>query len=284
MKTSGLFTTHSFRIPIKVNKPVRIVFFGDVHRDSPNHAKRKWQEFLEYARGLKDAYFLGMGDYVDSASTSERQCLANSAFHESTLQQIEDLAEDKVKLLAKELSFMQGRLIGLINGNHYFSFPSGVNTDQKLAGLLRTKYLGVCSFIRIYFDSCGRYASRDIFAHHGMGASRMIGGSLNRVAQMLEGAEADWVVMGHDHKKGAVPGTPRLRLSHSSRSGLKVEQRESWIIRSGSYLASYEDGVTNYNVDACRTPASLGHVELLITPHDTPNRATAPELEVRALV
>lgn len=96
--------------------------------------------------------------------------------------------------------------------------------------------------------------------------------------------------MGHDHKKGAAPAQPRLFLSHSSVSGLKVEQREPVIVRSGSYLASFRDGQVNYNVDACRPPSSLGHVEVIITVKDVRrydgNKAIEREndIEMRTLV
>jgi len=78
MQTSGLFITHSFTIPMHYGKDTRIICFGDVHRDSPNHADSKWQEDLDYFRKLpKDStYFLGMGDYLDSTSTSERESWA----------------------------------------------------------------------------------------------------------------------------------------------------------------------------------------------------------------
>lgn len=268
MKTSGLFVVHGFNIRINYGIPTRLVFFGDVHRDAPGHADAKWQEFLQYARGLKDAYFIGMGDYLDSTSTSERECLGDISprMHETFMKDIEALQAAKVQLMAKELEFMRGRLIGMLGGNHYFQFQSGINGDQKLCELLGAKYLGVCAFIRLYFKGCGtREHARDIFAHHGMGAARLIGGSLNRVQQMAEGAEADIFAMGHDHKRGAVPAQPRLFLYHSSREGLKVVEREPIVIRSGSYLASYKDGAVSYNVDACRPPSSLGHVEVLVT-------------------
>ena len=168
---------------------------GDVHRDSPNHADSKWQEDLEYFRKLpKDStYFLGMGDYLDSTSTSERECLGqiSKSMHETFKRDTKALQLAKIEMLAKEMDFMNGRTIGLINGNHYFEFDSGINGDQKLAEMLDCKYLGVCALIRVYFSEHGRQHSLDIFAHHGCGAARLIGGSINRVAQMFEGVEAD---------------------------------------------------------------------------------------------
>lgn len=266
MKTSGLFSTHGFTIPMTYGKEVSIVLFGDVHRDSPNHADSKWQEDLKLWRSMKGAFFLGMGDYLDSTSTSERECLGDISkkMHDTFRKDIKALQMAKIDLMADELSFMKGRLIGLVNGNHYFNFESNINGDQMLAHKLDCKYLGVCALIRLTFVCGGRHHAIDLFVHHGMGAARLIGGSLNRVAQMFEGVEADITIMGHDHKRGAVPATPRLFLDNTSRDGLKVRQRETWAVRSGSYLASYRDGEANYNVDSCRLPASLGHVEMRV--------------------
>lgn len=265
MLTSGLFTTHAFTIKTGYGVENRIIIFGDVHRDSPNHADTKWQEDLDYFRSQKDAYFLGMGDYLDSTSTSERECLGNISpkMHETFRNNVQALQQAKIDMMADELSFMKGRLIGLINGNHYFEFQSGINGDQKLAEALHCKYLGVCSLIRLTFNTNGRCLPIDIFAHHGVGAARLVGGSINRVTQVFEGVDADVAIMGHDHKRGAVPAAPRIYLEQT-RAGLKVRQRETWAVRSGSYLASFRAGEVNYNVDNCRTPSSLGHVEMRV--------------------
>lgn len=274
MKTDGLFTVHNFTIPARSSQTFRLVFFGDVHRDSPNHASRTWQEFLiaEQERGKRTpSYYFGMGDYFDSTSTTERECLETiwHKLHETVRDDINKLMRAKVEhVLAKELAFMRGRIIGLLGGNHFWRFQHGGTTDTELARLLDTTYLGACAMVRIYVDICGRRSSFDIFAHHGAGGARLFGGSINRVDQLREYVNATVFVMGHDHKRGGVPATPRLFLDHSSRNGLKVRQQQQWLLRSGSFLASYEPGTSNYNVDAARGPCSLGHVELLITPHE----------------
>jgi hypothetical protein len=267
MKTDGIFTTHSYTIAIKtVDSPAMLVVFGDVHRDSPNHAHKAWQEDLAHFKTLKHAYFLGMGDYFDSTSTSERDCLGrmSAEMHETLARDLNALQAEKVKMMAREMAFMKGRVIGLLGGNHYWKFNHGGTTDTELARLLETKYLGVSSFIRMTINAGKRVFALDIWAHHGAGNSRLPGGSINRVDQMREHAEADFFIMGHDHKRAAVPATPRLYLRNSSRNGLSVKHRQQWLIRSGSYLASYEPGVANYNVDAARGPSSLGHVKMVI--------------------
>lgn len=265
MKTTGLFTLHRF--PIRVQKagvPLRLVFFGDVHRDAPAHAKEKWQEFLRYARTLENAWFVGMGDYVDSASTSERECLGRASLHESTRHDLAELARAKVALLAKELDFMRGRLIGLVGGNHYFAFEDGTTTDNRLCEKLGCKFLGVSSFVRLIFNYFTCEIPFDLWLHHGAGGARLPGGSINRVDQMREFAEADAFAMGHDHKRGVFPANPKLSI-HANRDGLSLKSKQQWLLRTGSYLRAYDDGEISYNADAARGPCSLGHVELEIT-------------------
>lgn len=271
MQTSGLFTLHSFNINFaRVNEPHRLVFFGDVHRDSPNHADAHWQQFLRYAKGLKNAFFFGMGDYLDSTSTSERECLNGAAckLHETTKWDLERLTHAKVEMMAKELAFMRGRLIGLLNGNHFFEFQSGINSDQKLAEKLGCKYLGVSAFVRLQIDGAIGRQVFDIWAHHGAGGARLPGGSLNRVDQMREHAEANVYAMGHDHKRGIIPATPRLHLDND-RGQLHLEEKQQWLARTGSFLKAYEDGQVSYNVDAARGPCSLGWVELEVVARRT---------------
>jgi hypothetical protein len=59
---------------------------------------------------------------------------------------------------------------------------------------------------------------------------------------------------------------PRLTLEQGHGKTLRLRHRDGWLVKSGSFLASYADGVANYNVDSGRGPCSLGHVELECTP------------------
>jgi hypothetical protein len=269
MRTSGLFTLHHFNIQAKCSKKIKLIFFGDVHRDSPNHAEDEWKDFLKYAKAEKDAYFFGCGDYLDSTSTSEREMLGHltDRMHETYRNDVQELQIAKVKAFAKEIGFMRGRLIGLLNGNHYFNFQDGTNTDQKLCGEMGCAYLGVSSFVRLYFKiSTTIKKTFDIWSHHGCGAGRLLGGSINRVDQMREMAIADAYVMGDDHARMVVPSAPRFSLSHHPKCGLKMDKDQSWLLRSGSFLRGYTPGKSSYIVDSARGPRSIGHVELHITP------------------
>lgn len=265
MNTTGMFTIHNVHIKVdKIGEPIYLVPFGDVHRSSPMHCEEKWKEFLDWAKNKKRCYFIGMGDYDDLASASERMMLNNRSLHESTTDTLGKLYKSYTERLAKELKFMNGKLIGLLEGNHYGEFPNNTTTTQLLCDKLDTKYLGCSSFIRLSFNMQGRKTSLDIWAHHGQGKARLVGGSLNRVQQMGESAEADIYLMGHDHKKSAGLAN-KLKLGNGSGS-LKLHHKKQLYIRTGSFLKGYEDGRISYVADMALNPTDLGVVKIEMTP------------------
>ena len=271
MKTCGIFTIHEVVVKMKHgHEPWYLIPFGDIHRDSPQCAVDRWHEDLAEWKSIPNKLMLGMGDYTDMLSTSERMIIGHDGLHESTKEQIDQHARRGVKVLSDELKGVGGHWLGLLGGNHYYQFEDGTTGDNQLAGQLGTSFLGVCSFIRILFcwaGSTNRKAALTIFAHHGAGGGgRLVGGSMNRVAQSAEFADADICLMGHDHNVGILKLKPILGLSGNNQGELRVIERQRWVGRTGSYLKAYVDGKKSYNVDAARSPSSLGHIKFEITP------------------
>jgi hypothetical protein len=267
MRTSGDFTIHEYTINFqKWNEPIYLIPFGDVHRSSPMCAVERWLEMCDWAEQKERCYFLGMGDYDDLGSTSERRYLNNPELHDSTVKTLEDLYLKNTRRFADEIKFMKGKLIGLLNGNHYGMFQSGINTDQKLAEIMHTTYLGANTFIRLKLKSTTKhkgYMTIDIWAHHGRGGGRTVGGSMNPVEQMSQSAEADIYLMGDNHQKSAVHKS-RLRLSDDGQLGLS--HRKILLCRTGSFLKGYEQNCKSYIVDAGLPPTELGVVKIELTP------------------
>jgi len=245
--------------------------------------EQKWQEFLDWAKSKPRAYYLGMGDYDDLASSSERSILLDRKLHESTKDTLETQYKSHTLRLAKELSFMNGRLLGLIEGNHYGEFINGTTTTQLLADKLETAYLGVSCFIRLTFAYLNAHSHHrmciDLWAHHGRGAARLVGGSLNRVSQMEEAAEADIYLMGHDHKKSAATKT-RLKLTGVSPQSFRLTHRKVLLCRTGSFLKGYEEGKASYIVDGAMNPTDLGVVKIEMTPRRKQIKGNIDEISV----
>lgn len=276
MKTDGKHVNHSVDIPCKLGEPIKIIPFGDVHRDSEMHAHSTWQEFLAYAKAQKNAYFLGMGDYTDGVSTSERAILNASNLHSTTKISMGDMYKGVVRTLANELGFMRHRCIGLLGGNHYFDYNDGQNTDHLLAAALGTRHLGVHSFILVRLminerkttSGRPRYVPLWIQAHHGLGGGALAGSQYNPIQKMGHMfPRAHINLMGHSHGKGCNGGNVVLVPREMSEFPFfTIDEQPSWQGRTGSFLKVYEDGKSSYNVDACRSPNALGWIEFEVTP------------------
>lgn len=266
MKTTGIFTILKYDIHFKkYGDPIEIIPFGDVHRDSPLCHAEKWGEFCEWASRRKNAYFLGMGDYMDGCSTSERGAFDFNALHDATHQNLDKSAKDKIKAFSKEIRFMKGRCIGILNGNHYWQFRNGTTTDHMLADLLDTNFLGVSAFFKISFRRDQHHCNTlDVWAHHGAGGGATPGASINRLDKMRLGATADIYLMGHNHKKQVVKESC-LRLSDARRS-LSLENRTIILGRTGSFLKGYEPGASSYIADGAHGPCDLGVIKIIVTP------------------
>ena len=269
MQTTGIFTIHRFEIEYdKYNEPIYLFPFGDIHRSSPGCDVDRWLEFLEWSKNKKRSYFLGMGDYDDFASGSERLILGSKNLHDSTLETLDGLYETHTIRFYNEMKFMQGKLIGLIEGNHYGEFQSGITTTQYLAQKMKCKYLGVSSFIRLVFKSGTKHSGKiaiDIWAHHGRGGARKVGGSLNRVEDMLMAGNANIYLMGHDHRKSCAY-VPTMELSKGGGNNLKLHQKKKLIARTGSFLKGYVPDKKSYIADLALNPADLGVIKIELTP------------------
>jgi len=203
----------------------------------------------------------------DGCSTSERQILANAGMHDSTKATMKGVYRGVVKTLANELSFMKGKIIGMLGGNHFYELENGENTDHVLAHSLGAKYLGCTALVRLNIKLENRKATHlDIFANHGKGGGRTVGAVFNAIEDMQKVADADIYVMGHTHSKGTMPSFPRMRLVPNEKSGVTVRARQPFLGRTGSFLKTYENGKKAYGVDALYPGCSLGVIEFEVTP------------------
>jgi predicted phosphodiesterase len=282
MKTSGLFTIHEYTIPVKeLNKPIYLYPLGDIHKFAPLHSAERWEETLSKARDRGgDAYLIGMGDYLDFMSSSERSAYIKSEFHDSSVQRIERMVDEDTRAFASDLSFFDNRIIGLIGGNHDFTFARGENSTQTLCRLLNTKYLGVVACIRLKFAYENHVAHIDVYAHHGKGAARLLGGSLNRLCQVAESFDCDLFLMGHDHKDPAGKN-PRMKLSEAV-GNLALVERTQLFVRTGSFLRGYIDGEASYVADAAMNPSYIGATEVSFIPSRPRN--TTLRIEMHATI
>lgn len=252
-----------------INTPIFIQPFGDVHRYSPNCSEEKWLAFLKWAEKehTSNTYYIGMGDYDDAGSTSERKILTSKDLHEQTRATLDKrCGYIPMENFAKEIDFMRGNLIGLIEGNHFWQFEDGTTSTQLLAEKLDCEWLGGIAYIRLSIKMKeGKKINTciDIVAAHGKAGGQLIGTSLNQVEKLREVfPQADIYLFGHDHHKGA--WSVSVLTINDSNGSLTVHQERQWFGRTGSFLRGYVDGVSSYEVARLYRPTDIGIIRFRV--------------------
>lgn len=226
------------------------------------------------------AWFLGMGDYIDFASPSNRQKLRAAGLYDTA----EDVIEERAVTLTEEiyekaLKGSEGRWLGLLEGHHYSQLRDGTTTDQYLANKLKTRFLGTCAYVRLIFSgSKTKRGNVTIWCHHGVGSGR-IGAPLNKLELLPAYWDADIYLMGHQSKKVAAP-LDQIRPLWKGSGEPRLTHRTILIAGTGgfsrAYLAGHRQGGTprgGYVEKGMMSPVALGGVVVKVRPRWKYDRA-----------
>lgn len=268
--STNMFRTNRMEIPFdSFNEVHYLLPFGDIHRDSPNCDIDLWKDFCKWGATKPRTTFVGMGDYFDSHSGSERAGMRSINLHDTTIFNNDQTMRANVEVFAKEIGFMRGKILGLMEGNHHYEFADGTTSTQYLCTLMECKYLSCVSLMRLVFKynkKGNKSAAVMVLAYHGKGASRLVGGSLNTVQQMTEIANANVYLMGHDHKKGCAMAS---KFEWSDNSNSHIREVKQLFARTGSFLQGYVEDKPSYVVEKLLNPTDLGTVKIELTPKCT---------------
>lgn len=278
MKTTGEFSSHTYDVPLaSTTETITLIPFGDMHWGNDHFCGETFKRFVEFCKSVKNPIYIGMGDYVEVASTSERHIL-NSGLHDSTITFQDKMHRELAMELAHKLKFMKGRVIGMLGGNHYYQFADGTTSDHVLCSMLETKYLGCMSVTRLNINYGNNKKVLDICAHHGTGGGKRTGSSVNNVEDLRNVAFADIYLMGHDHKKWVAPGSV---LHFHGKSG-ELQSRDLMFARTGSFILGHLNGRKSYVTDAGRGPVPLGwiSIDIRLTRRTMPNGRTSLLLDL----
>jgi hypothetical protein len=190
---------------ITINMPanrdrILIAPLGDIQFSGPGGSTAQDALKRHIDRCMKlGAWFIGMGDYIDFASPSNRARLTSANLYDTANEVIENAAESLVdEVFRLFLKPTVGRWIGLLEGHHFFEF-GGRTTDLLLAEKLKTRHLGTSCFVHL------KPCDVTLWAHHGAGGGKLPGSSLNTIYHVAAGLEgADVYLMGHNTKLSTV--------------------------------------------------------------------------------
>jgi hypothetical protein len=242
----------SHSIPAKVGQEILLMPVGDIQWSGRDNevAMNMLRRHIEWGveRG---AWFLGMGDYIDFMSPSNRARYEAAGLYDTTRKSVDDkaaaLAED---LFEKALKPSRGRWLGLLEGHHYHTYRNGITSDQDLAERLDAPFLGACAFVRLMLSlgsNSNKRGSVVVWCHHGVGGGVTLGAPLNKLERLLTSWEADIYLIGHHHKKVAGPIDRIEPAWRGNRREATVVHRTKIIACTGSFLKGYatEDGAAS---------------------------------------
>jgi hypothetical protein len=252
-------------VDVDFYKSFVIVPVGDIHFNAPMFARDAWNQWrAKWRTRIKageNVWFLGMGDYLETLSGSERKAM--QAVHESTQEWMDDHITKDVAALAKDLDFTKDRWLGWITGNHEYVTGDGYTTSELLARALGGTALGVEAWVRLHLrhtKGTTLEANYDIYAHHGVGGGVLAGSTLNAIEKAAQWANVDLVLMGHHH---AIATSIIERVSITGTGdGLRLKARPVRLCRTGSFLKSHEPGRNSYATRRALRPATLGSPEV----------------------
>lgn len=230
-----------YRIP-KDTKKLVIAPLGDFqwNGDKGPTAQDSLKRHIDYCLE-QDAYYIGVGDYIDFLSPSGRKKLMSADLYECSQAAIVDKAMAlNQEVYEKFLMPTRGRWLGLVEGHHFFEW-AGETTDQHLAALLKTTFLGTSAYINI------PVADITLYTHHGLGGGILPGTGINRLYHIANGLpRADFYLMGHNTKMGTVRLSRPYPVWGKKPSEHHLAHGDLWLVNCGGFSRS---NIENHRVN-----------------------------------
>lgn len=241
--------------------PITICPLGDIQwaGEASEVALTDLQAHIARCLTLPNPWFLGMGDYTDFASPSNREALRTAKLYDTARKVVDKRARELTdECFRRILKPTKGRWLGLLAGHHYFELRDGTTTDQYLARLLDAPFLGVCAIVQVVFRDRTHKQTIKLYAHHGCGSSVFPHGPLNKLYRIAPAWNVDVFLMGHQTKKAVgefdfIDPVFTSEVPHLVHSTRHLVGTGGW---SKGYRAGDEEGT--YIERGMMTPVALG--------------------------
>ena len=272
-------------------EPLLIMPIGDIQYDGPDGAADlpRLARLIEWGMA-RNVWFLGMGDFVDFLSPSNRDRLQKAGLYDTAQQVVDRAAGQLEDEIGEILAPTTGRWIGLLQGHHYFVHLDGTTSDTRRANLLKAPFLGDCVIIRVTFkEGVNRGATTiKIWAHHGHGGAGVLPtAGLNRLYhQKVRYPNVRLFLMGHVPQLGHVVTDG---LDVTSKGSPQIIHEDTHYVMTGGYARAYQQGSHlagrpqgGYAEKRMLPPAVLGSPVIQLTPeHIHRNKTTYRTVDVK---
>lgn len=264
-------------------KPLDIWFIGDIQyagrkHDSTalSHLQQTLKDALAAEQEGRTVQFIGMGDYTDFASPSNRARLKSANLYDTATDIIDHKAQELTEEIGEILKPTRGKWLGMVEGHHLHELKDGTTTDMYLCQILKAQFLGTTGLINLMMTRGASRVPVVIWFHHGVGNGQTGYYPLARLEKVAAVWErVDVFAIGHTTKKAVEwLNKPFPRWNVASRSGAHdVSHRKVTLIGTGGYSKYYVEGAMQgriprggYAEQRLLSPAIIGSPVLHIRP------------------
>jgi len=229
-------------------KPLHVWFVGDIqwHGDpdsvATEHLKRTIAHALEDEKLGHTVRFIGMGDYIDFASPSNRSRLKAANLYDTAGDVIDQKAMSLVHEVYDFLKPTKGKWLGLVEGHHFHELKDGTTTDMRLCEMLKAEFFGTTGLLNIQFarESSAQRIAVSIWFSHGTGNGQTGYYPLGRLEKKsAEWEQVDVFAMGHTTKSAH---EFQNKVYPRWSPGMDLAHRKVILIGTGGYSKTYVVG------------------------------------------
>jgi hypothetical protein len=223
-----------------------------------------FKQHLKYIeKNYPNPLYLGMGDYIDFLSPSNRDTLKKGKIYDQSREYIDMAATDLADEFLTLMQHTKGKWLGMLTGHHFHEYMSGMTTDHYIASELNATYLGRVAHVTVrYKNSNGKVDGKlNIWAHHGEGARKYPASKItDNVAPHWP--DVDLFFMGHMHESDSA------RIArYTVDAGGDIVARNSLAVVTGAWLEPHTAGVGSYIENAVLRPRATGAPVVVVEPY-----------------
>lgn len=248
------------------NRNVTLMPFGDLQKGDEGFRQDLFDRWKRDALE-KNAWIIGMGDYSNTFRPTINKKIQQVMNEDAEAHyELDTMVMKEMQELADELKPFKSKIIGLLEGHHFFTLQTNMTSTQYLCQLLRVPYLGFVACIQLVIRrNNGTRHNVDIFATHGCGgASSQSLDLANLERKIMPYWDCDIFLRGHSTRVYGVPGAPLNYFisGQGKNNDLKIMKKQRWLVNCGGFMDGYVKGKSSYVEQKNLAPCALGYVSI----------------------
>ncbi len=247
---------------------IKLYCLGDIHAGTIHCVEKDIKEKIREIKETKDAYWVGMGDYAEFITPSDRRFDPSQKAVADWVEQ-DNIAETQTKWVVDLFSPIKDKCLGLLYGNHEESIRkfNHDNVQKNICERLGVSNLGFSCFLKL---KTHRNTQSDVRNYrcaltHGASSAITEGAKLMALMRWMKSTEADIYAYAHIHDY-MPKSLSRMAVSDAG----KIKARVSIGATTGSWFRTYTQGIiASYGEMKCYPPTEICCAVFTIDPeHD----------------